>query len=158
MNYPVFRPDLLGPRASEVGCRIFTDLIPRAAVVAQLSRPRNLSEQERAAALEVWDALYSAGRVSEAFNRTGTALPPKPESEDLPAGQPIDANEAGRRLGVSGARFRQIRKAEGIEPVGTRSGADLFDPAEVAELALSRRLDKSRVAGPDDENRARKVA
>lgn len=157
MNYPVFRPDLLGPRTTALGCHVFTALIPRMALMAQLDKV-SASERDRATALEVWDALYSAGRVSQAFDRVGTAPAPESEQEEISDEGPIDANEAGRRLGVTGARFRQIRKAEGIEPVGTRSGADLFDPAEVAELALARRTDKSRIPGPSESGRATKAA
>ncbi|MFC7402905.1 hypothetical protein [Citricoccus sp. GCM10030269] len=156
MSYNVFRPDLLTAIVHPVGCQAITTLFPREALVVKLDS-RGIQGELRRRILETWDALHTTGRVPEAL---GAAVPAPVEA--LPTDEttevPIDANEAGRRLGVTGARFRQIRKDEGIEPVGRRSGADLYDPAEVAELAASRALDKSRVAGPNESESDTKAA
>jgi hypothetical protein len=156
MRYQVFRPDLLTAIVHPEGCMVITSLLPREALALKLDS-KGVQGEMRRQILETWDALHTAGRVPEALG----AAAPEPV-QDMHAEQatedPIDANEAGRRLGVGAARFRQIRKKKGIEPVGTRSGADLFDPAEVAELALSRRLDKGRIAGQDSPARTEKAA
>lgn len=157
MSYPVFRPDLIAARTNAFGCFFITSIISRKDFIDVMNRS-GLKGQNYRDALETWDALYSAGRLNDALDTAERQAPTDPVDAPLSAGEPISANEAGRRLGVSGARFRQIRKAEGIEPVGTRSGADLFDPAEVAALAISRRTDKSPVPGPDEPARGIKAA
>ncbi|NUL43858.1 hypothetical protein F7P69_01400 [Cellulosimicrobium funkei] len=116
------------------------------------------SERDRKAALEVWDAIYSAGRVSQAFDQAGTAPALATEPDEVPEIEPMTAKEAGDHLGFSDARFRQIVRKRGIKPVGKKGAASLYAPEVVSMIALERLPDKSRVPGPDEPVRGTKAA
>lgn len=156
MSYQAFRPDLLTAIVHPVGCQAITILFPREALEANLNR-RGIQGPMRRQILETWDALHTTGRVHDALGGVGPQPAEAAPPPDAALEGPIDAAEAGRRIGVGAARFRQIARANGLEPVDTASGRRYWDPAEVAELALSRALDKSRVPGqsaPSDEEKA----
>lgn len=138
MRRPVFDPSKLAPVISPEGARLITVILRRSTLHDTLVATERLTDEQRYAALDAWNALYTIARLPTALDaaeRARESIPVVDDGED----EPMTTREAADVLGVTQGRVRQLvldGKLGRFE--GSTNRRTLLDPQEVQQLALLR--------------------
>ena len=138
----VFRPDLPKAHLDQLTCRIILAMLPLDKVYAAYAP--HLSIEQRRALSEQWDLMHTVMNLSRAIDQGVELAPDAVDSSDPDA---LTAAQAGKVLGVSGKRVRQLATEGVLEKAQAPDNQVWVTRASVVAESARRATQNERNAG-----------